>query len=261
LRCLESAGRYRETLRWERPFADLSSGTRKTGKNSKKRQQDWSRLNAIGPTEIVHDRTAQGVAAALETFLALELASWKGEQGTALLCDADHAGFVRRLIGDLAAQELASVALLRVSGKPIAAQVMLHCGRLSYMWKPAHDRNYARHSPGALLCARVTDDLLQSGQATLIDSCSSPNSFMAQLWIGRRTMVDALLDIGPRNPLIFWIEIAHHRGYQLACLAREKFRAAITKPRLQKVTKSAPAAGATKRAAVDAIAKSERTRD
>ena len=236
LRCLASTGRYRETSRWERPFADLSSGTKKTGKNSKKRKQDWSKLSAIDPREIVHDRTAQGVAAALETFLAIELASWKGEQGTALLCDSKHARFVRRLIGDLAAKDLASVALLRVSGKPIAAQVMLHCGRLSYMWKPTHDRNYARYSPGALLCARVTDDLLQSGQATLIDSCSSPNSFMAQLWSGRRTMVDALLDIGPRNLLVFWIEIAHHRGYQLACLARDRFRAAVAKPKSQKVT-------------------------
>ena len=98
---------------------------------------------------------------AFETYLAMEAESWKGARGTALLCDEEDATFVRRLIGDLAAQGNASVALLRVDGRPIAAQVLLYCGTTAYTWKTAFDSEFGKYSPGALLIEKMTERLFR----------------------------------------------------------------------------------------------------
>ena len=78
----------------------------------------------------------------------MKSASWKGARGTALLCDEEDATFVRRLIGDLAAQGNASVALLRVDGRPIAAQVLLYCGTRPTPGRPRSIPNSANTRPG-----------------------------------------------------------------------------------------------------------------
>jgi hypothetical protein len=230
LRQLEGAGRHQELWRLERPFADLSAGIKRSGSTGKKLRSDWNKLTVMGTTEVVNDRTRAGVAAAFETFLALEVASWKGEAGTALLCDPAHARFARRMIGDLAARELASVALLCVAGDPIAAQVLLYSGRLAYTWKTAFQTAYARYSPGALLVSKVADTLLASGEITSIDSCSSGDGFMGLLWTGRRSMVDILVNVGSRGSLGFLAEAARHRGYQQLRRMRLRVRMAMKRP-------------------------------
>ena len=49
------------------------------------------------------------------------------------------ATFARRFIAALAAHGGASVGLLRVDGRPIAAQVLLYSGNMAYTWKTAFD--------------------------------------------------------------------------------------------------------------------------
>jgi CelD/BcsL family acetyltransferase involved in cellulose biosynthesis len=228
MRQLAGAGQHREFLRLERPFADPSSGVKKSGSTRKKLRQDWNRLCAMGAVDVVNARAPADVEAAFETFLALEAASWKGEQGTALLCDAADAGFVRRLIGGLAGRNLASVALLRVNGVTVAAQVLLYSGSHAYTWKTAFDAAYGKFSPGALLIDKVTESLLEAGgPVTLIDSCSAADGFMAQLWIGRRNMVDALIDVRSRNSLAFAVESARRQGFEQLRGMRNRMRQAI----------------------------------
>ena len=125
------AARGAQTLKLserERPYVTKDFGLKKSGSTRKKLRQDWNRLTALGAVDIVNDRTRAAVQDAFETYLAMEAASWKGSRGTALLCDEEDATFARRLISDLAAGENASVALLRVDGRAIAAQVLLYCG-------------------------------------------------------------------------------------------------------------------------------------
>jgi hypothetical protein len=68
---------------------------------------------------------------------------------------------------------------------------------------------------GVLLADKATRNLVESGQIATIDSCSFPGGFMAQLLTGRRTLVDVLIDVRPRNSLTFAVEVAQHRGYRL----------------------------------------------
>lgn len=208
-----------------RPFVTREFGVKRSGSTRKKLRQDWNRLSALGSVDIVNDRTPGGAREAFEAFLALEADSWKGARGTALLCDENDAAFVRRLVGGLAAQQNASVALLRIDGRAIAAQVLMYCGTMAYTWKTAFNADYGKYSPGALLIDKVTEELFSAPGIDAIDSCSAEGSFMAQLWTGRRNMVDLLIDVGPGKSLGFTAEAARQFGYRQLRGLRDRLRA------------------------------------
>ena len=208
-----------------RPVVTPSFGVKKSGSTRKKLRQDWNRLSAIGMVDVVIDRRPIEVNRAFEIFLALEKRSWKGAEGTALLCDPADASFVRRLVGDLAERGNASVALLRIEGSAIAAQVLMYCGATAYTWKTAFDPEYAKYSPGALLVDKVTEQLFATPGIEAVDSCSVEGGFMGQLWEGRRKMVDLLLHVGDSTSLGFALEAARWRAYQRLRELRNLFRA------------------------------------
>jgi CelD/BcsL family acetyltransferase involved in cellulose biosynthesis len=197
-----------------RPVATRDVGVKRSGSTRKKLRQDWNRLAGLGPVDVVNDRTPEGAEPAFETFLALEHASWKGQEGTALLSNPGDAAFVRRLLQNLARQGNASVALLRLDGKAIAAQVLMYCGETAYTWKTAFDASFGKYSPGALLIDKVTQELLSGPEIHVVDSCAAEASFMGQLWAGRRPMVDLLFHLSPEKSLGYWLEAGRQLGYQ-----------------------------------------------
>ena len=214
-----------------RPFVTREFGIKRSGSTRKKLRQDWNRLSSLGAVDVVNDRNPAGVEQAFETFLVMEKASWKGEQGTALLSDPHDAAFVRRLLHNLAARGDASVALLRVDGVAIAAQVLMYCGATAYTWKTAFDAKFSKYSPGALLVDRVTEELFAGPDIQAINSCAAEDSFMGQLWAGRRDMVDMLIDIGPGKSLGYRIEAGRMLGYERLRKLRNRFRHRLSPPR------------------------------
>jgi CelD/BcsL family acetyltransferase involved in cellulose biosynthesis len=237
------AARGGEQLRFSesaRPFVTREFGVKRSGSTRKKLRQDWNRLSALGSVDIVNERTPAAVREAFEVFLALEADSWKGARGTALLCDETDAGFVRRLVSGLAEQGNASVALLRVDGVAIAAQVLMYCGTMAYTWKTAFNSDYAKYSPGALLIDKVTEEIFATPGFDAIDSCSAEGSFMAQLWTGRRKMVDLLIDVGPGKSLGFTMEAGRQFGYRQLRDLRNRLRAGVWAPRPKKVSMASP---------------------
>jgi hypothetical protein len=223
-----------------RPFVTREFGVKRSGSTRKKLRQDWNRLSALGMVDIVNERTPDAVREAFEVFLALEADSWKGAQGTALLCDEKDAGFVRRLVSSLAGQGDASVALLRVDGVAIAAQVLMYCGTMAYTWKTAFNSHYAKYSPGALLIDKVTEEVFATPGIDAIDSCSPEGSFMAQLWTGRRNMVDLLIDVGPGKSLGFTMEAGRQFGYRRLRDLRNRLRAGVWTLHPKKVRLASP---------------------
>lgn len=207
-----------------RPFVTRDFGLKRSGSTRKKLRQDWNRLTATGAVEVINDRSVGGAKQAFETFLALEQASWKGEEGTALLSDPRDCAFARRLLQSLAEQGNASVALLRVNGEAIAAQVLMYCGTTAYTWKTAFSSSYAKYSPGTLLVDKITEELLSSSHIQSIDSCAAEASFMGQLWAGRRKMVDMLFDLGPRRSLGYRLEAGRQLGYGQLRSWRDRLR-------------------------------------
>lgn len=187
----------------ERPYLAGDADRKRSGSTRKKLRQDWNRLSATGAVDIVNVREPAATREAFDVFLKLEAASWKGTRGTAVLSDDSHAAFVRHFIANLATDDSASVALLHVDGKPIAAQVVLYDGTMAYTWKTAYDTDYAKYSPGALLVDRISEDLLAGDGVTAIESCSPDGGFMATLWTGRRRTVDLLIGLNPGTSLGF----------------------------------------------------------
>jgi CelD/BcsL family acetyltransferase involved in cellulose biosynthesis len=214
-----------------RPFVTREFGVKRSGSTRKKLRQDWNRLSSLGAVDVVNDRSPAGVEQAFETFLAMEKASWKGKQGTALLSDPRDAVFVRRLLQRLAARRDASVALLRVNGEAIAAQVLMYCGATAYTWKTAYDVKFGKYSPGTLLVDRITEELFAGPDIQAINSCAAEDSFMGQLWAGRRNMVDMLIDLGAGKSLGYRIEAGRLLTYGRLRELRNRFRHRLSQPR------------------------------
>ena len=223
-----------------RPYVTREFGVKRSGSTRKKLRQDWNRLSALGTVDVVNDRALAGAQQAFETFLALEKASWKGARGTALLSDSQDAAFVRRLFQSLAARQNASVALLRLDGEAIAAQVLMYCGTTAYTWKTAFSAKYGKYSPGVLLIDKITDELFAGPETSAINSCAAEGSFMAQLWAGRRTMVDLLVDIGSGKSLGYRMEAGRQLGYQRLRSLREWLRSRPWAPPPKKLSMASP---------------------
>jgi uncharacterized membrane protein len=234
------AGRHAILSENDRPFVTGELGVKRSGSTRKKLRQDWNRLSSLGVAEVLNDRAPDAVREAFETFLALEAGSWKGARGTALLSDENDANFVRRLIAQLACEAKASVALLRVDGRPIAAQVLLYSGSTAWTWKTAFDAQYARYSPGALLVDKVTEQLFSTPAIGSIDSCAAEESFMGQVWAGRRKMVDVLINVGPERSPAYAMEAGRLLGYRNLRQLRDRVRAAAWIPRRKKTRLTLP---------------------
>ena len=217
-----------------RPAVTREKGVKTSGSTRKKLRQDWNRLSGLGKLELVNERTADATKAAFEQFLDLEKRSWKGDKGTAILCSERDTGFTRRLIGDLAAEGNASVALLRLDGRVVAAQVLMYCGTTAFTWKIASDAEFAKYSPGVLLVDKMTEQLFTVTDVQAIDSCSAQDSFMAQIWTGRKTMVDMVVDVSPARSLVFGMEAARQYGYERLRDLRDWLRATSLIPAKRK---------------------------
>ncbi len=187
----------------ERAFAWRDHGVKKSGSTRKKLRQDRNRLAALGELDYRNDRNADVTTGNFEIFLAMEAASWKGKNGTAILSSRKDAEFSRRFISELATAGSASVAMLTLNGKPVATQVLLYSGGTAYTWKIAYDADYGRYSPGILLVDSVTEELFGTEGINAVESCSPDGSFMETMWTGRRQTIDLLVQLRGKTSWTF----------------------------------------------------------
>lgn len=223
----------------QRPIATRVAGIKRTGSTRRKLKQDWNRLAGEGALAVANISDPQAIAPAFEAFLAMEANGWKGGKGTALLSLTGHADFGRRLVAGLAAAGNASVALLTLDGRPVAAQVLLYCGKTAYTWKTSYDPAFARYSPGTLLVDRIATDLLDSGTAEVIDSCSLGEGFMAQLWTARKPMVDLVICARPARTLSFRVVSGYLRLREELKRLRKRVRTQTPRPAVTQPAKPA----------------------
>ena len=120
---------------------------RALGQGYKMRLQQHRMLERAGALQLTRHRRGD-TAAALESFLALEAAGWKGSNGTALAKLPADAAYFREVIGRFAADDMARVDLLSLDGVPIAAGVLLDFAGQAHFLKIAYDEALARLSPG-----------------------------------------------------------------------------------------------------------------
>jgi len=168
------AHHYREFRRLKRRLADLGK---------------LEHIVARGPDEIRH---------AIENFLTLEAAGWKGRERTAMAIDRYRAAFAREAVHKLAEHDMCRIHLLTLDGRAIACLVVFVEAGVAYTWKTAYDEALAAFSPGTLLMIEVTRQHLDDPNIVMTDSCSVPDHpVMSRLWSERKPMGTLVIGLTP----------------------------------------------------------------
>jgi hypothetical protein len=157
------------------------------------------RLCERGALAYHHVSAGSELRLALEDFLRIEAAGWKGEAGTALLSRPETAAFAREAFaGTHDGAPVASADVLSLDGRAIAVSLNLQVGRTSFAIKCAYDEDHRRFSPGLVLEYLVVEHLFASRFADELDSCVTQGGHVIQdLWDG--TVKVGTLALRPRG--------------------------------------------------------------
>jgi hypothetical protein len=156
------------------------------------------KLEAYGPVEHNVARGQRKVIDAMESFLALEAAGWKGNARTAMAIDRYRAAFAREAVYMLAEEDRVRIHTLTVNGNAIAAMVVFIEAGIAYTWKTAFDEAYAKYSPGNLLLVEVTNQHLDDPNIVTTDSCAVPDHpIMSRFWAEREPMETLIIGLNP----------------------------------------------------------------
>jgi CelD/BcsL family acetyltransferase involved in cellulose biosynthesis len=127
-------------------------------------------------------------------FLALEVAGWKGRNGTAMACDPAHAEWFERACASMHATGRLQILALECNGSTIAMNCNFLAGDGAFCFKIAHDERYARHSPGVLLVVDTVHHFHDRERLAWMDSCADPaNAMINGLWPDRRRLATVAL--------------------------------------------------------------------
>lgn len=162
--------------RWQRPMLAAEPGDdaerylrRSLGQGYKKRMQQHRQLEKAGTLAYERHHGAEA-ASALEEFLRLEAAGWKGRSGTALASRPQHVAYIREIVSNFAAVDAARIDLLRLNGAPIAGGLLLDLAGQSHFLKIAYDEGKARLSPGRALAIEMLRADFAAGPPFRLDS-------------------------------------------------------------------------------------------
>lgn len=172
--------------------ASLRSHHYREFRRLKRRLADLGRLEhqvARGPENIRH---------AIERFLTLEAAGWKGRERTAMAIDRYRAAFAREAVHRLAERDLCRIHSLTLDDRTIACLVVFVEAGVAYTWKTAYDETLAAYSPGTLLMIEVTRQHLDDPNIMMTDSCAVPDHpVMSRLWMERRPIGTLVIGLTP----------------------------------------------------------------
>lgn len=203
----------------------LSAATRK------RLRQKRRRLAEQGTIDSAEIKDPQAVRDALEEFLRLEAAGWKGHRGTALLCSPADAAFTRAAIGGLADQGAASIHALAVEHHSISMQIILRAGHAAFTWKIAYDEKWGKYSPGMQLVEDCTAALLADPQIEYVDSCADDDSGLLSVWTEREAIATVWFDARRNGSAAFELLWRVQKVYSgLRRTAKGLYHAARRKP-------------------------------
>jgi CelD/BcsL family acetyltransferase involved in cellulose biosynthesis len=167
-----------------------------SGKKRKELRRQHRRLAEEGAATVERTCGSEGLARWTEEFLALERAGWKGEQGSALACDARTADLFRAALNGAAERGRLERLAIRLDGRAIAMLATFLCPPGAFSFKTAFDEDFARFSPGVLL-QRENLELLTRPEIEWTDSCAAMDHPMIDhFWRERRTVARHNIAIG-----------------------------------------------------------------
>jgi len=193
-------------------------------KKLKELRRQRNRLAEHGAVSFEVARTPVEIAAAIESFLALEASGWKAKRGTALVQHDGDAGFVRRATSALAETGQCEVITLRAGDTAVAGAIVLRHQDRAFYFKLGVDERFAKLSPGVQLTLDLTRHLCADPAIAMADSTANPDHPMINpIWRGRLAIGDVLIPLRRNDPVVALI----HTALTLLRMAREPARRAV----------------------------------
>ena len=191
------------------------------------------RLGDLGKLEHVVARGQDEIRYAIERFLTLEAAGWKGRERTAMAIDRYRAAFAREAVHRLAEHDMCRIHSLTLDGRTVACLVVFVEAGVAYTWKTAYDETLAAYSPGALLMIEVTKQHLDDPNIDITDSCSVPDHpMMSRLWTERKPMGTLVVGLTPDTD-----RLARQAASQLHLYRETRNMARILRNRMRSLLK------------------------
>jgi CelD/BcsL family acetyltransferase involved in cellulose biosynthesis len=163
-------------------------------KDRRELQRQRKRLQELGRAEIVSLGPGDDATAWAEEFLALEAAGWKGRSGTAFVSRDGDAQFFREMFPATAAAGGVTSTALRLDGRALAMQILLHAGPGGYGYKTCYDESHSRFAPGLQLeidlMEKVAAQAAGSGPLRWIDSAAVSNHPVFNRIYGERRPIE-----------------------------------------------------------------------
>ncbi len=138
-------------------ISDGEPGDAKFRANLRRRKKKLEK--DIGPVVLERVDAHAELEAALQEGFALEAAGWKGERGTAIVCDEGLRRRYSQIAHAYAARRELSIYFLRAGDRRVAFHFGLVDGNTYFLFKPGFDPGLAQYGLGHLLVDEVIRDL------------------------------------------------------------------------------------------------------
>jgi len=166
-------------------------------------RRNLKRLSSSGNVETRLTNDASVIRERATTFLELEAAGWKSDEGTALKCNADEREFFLDTVDAFAQRGNAIFVELLLDGKPIASTINLQSGQSVFAFKIGWNPEYAEFGPGTLVDYKLLANCrAELPDVKLIDSCAAPNSYLDSIWPWKQRVGSGLFAVSRRGKAI-----------------------------------------------------------
>lgn len=149
-----------------------------------------TRAAARAGTQMVVARSGPALITALEAYETVYRHSWKQPE--------PYPAFNTGLVGRLAQDGVLRIGVMRLEGRPIAAQYWSVANGSATILKLAHDEEFKALSPGTVLTAATIRELIEVDGVTELDFGRGDDAYKRD-WTSRRRLRVGLLGLNPRT--------------------------------------------------------------
>ncbi len=210
VRPYQGSPRIRLDASWQEAASHLNARRRSDLRRARRRAE------AEGPVRIeIHEPDPASLGPILQEALEVELRSWKGRAGAAILQDEARGPTLRRFAELAAEAGILRLALLRIGEAAVAMQFACVHGDAFWLLKVAYDEAFKRCSPGQLLVAATIGHAAERGLGRY-EFLGSPEPWTAP-WANdeQRCVVLRTFPFRPRGAALFAGDACAAVGHRL----------------------------------------------
>lgn len=164
------------------------------------RRKNWAaklrKLKKRGAVDVHFHRHANDAPELAQRFMALEAASWKGENGTALLnCPSDRDFFHHLVAASCASGKLFCVEIT-LDDRPIAMSANFVSNGKLFAFKVAYDPDFAEFSPGVLVELETIRLMHETPGLATADGGTNGRSYLDGYWREKEDIQHVLVSTG-----------------------------------------------------------------